>query len=715
MNLLQSLSQQSHPLHNAVSVVDDKNIRSGFDGREMVIYGEDRNCLEMLAREIIFATMLFEEKKFYQIEHALENNKRIDAIAEPDGQGIATNIIEFKNVSVTSINSMNDLNQVFDVAKSQVLNFYLDNNKVRDCFVSIIITDVEKIVNNPENYGLYFDTDEEKKASVYNSLKKYGICIKTFRYNKIRGQLEDMHSNYVCSHAIFQITSLNASKKPTLLPNCLTTVTACKVVNAVSIPTKGQNSVGVKNVRDIKSIEDPEKKKLVHGFMNDLLLEFIEDSTNYFAFFNKGKTKDFTYVLPKTIVFNNDKQNGFIVATLDGALIDGQNSVNSFKIILDMISKKMSAPETMSKPERSLYARFEKMYAMINPINTMTLNENILSKFKVFVENQMIKFEILEVATKESAIDYAIAKNNSIPVSKSELCHSKIADNIQLLGYQLSEAGIDLEFPKKNRPFNMSLDVDKISFEKVIKLLHATLMYKDQKTNNIFHTSYKLNSGFNIGEFEKVKRSYLEKELNLTSEQYKEVNQIDEEIRDLNKAIETAERSIEEAEDEHRCGELTTIGRNKRITRYTSEIDESKERIKALNSSREAYVSFAFKDISTIKNTVKFYLSLCKIAKESQTEADKTLISQYFNYENYWFDVVYVHIMRTHKKPNSLNAQTVASIYRKLTDNFQSLSDNYSFGTTMIRNGNCALIPSKNAEQPNIGIDKFLSILTNVK
>lgn len=98
---------------------------------------------------------------------------------------------------------------------------------------------------------------KKRRPPVYNSLKKYGICIKTFKYNKIRGQLEDMHSNYVCGHAIFQITSLNASKKTTLLPNCLTTATACKVINAIGIPTKGQNSVGVKNVRDIKSIEAP--------------------------------------------------------------------------------------------------------------------------------------------------------------------------------------------------------------------------------------------------------------------------------------------------------------------------------------------------------------------------------------------------------------------------------------------------------------------------
>lgn len=67
MNLLQLLSQSSHSMHKTVSVVNDKNIRSGFDGREMFIYGEDRSCLEMLAREIVFATMLFEEKKFYQI------------------------------------------------------------------------------------------------------------------------------------------------------------------------------------------------------------------------------------------------------------------------------------------------------------------------------------------------------------------------------------------------------------------------------------------------------------------------------------------------------------------------------------------------------------------------------------------------------------------------------------------------------------------------
>lgn len=102
MNLLQLLSQSFHPMHKTVSVVNDKNIRSGLDGREMVIYSEDRSCLEMLAHEIIFATMLFEEKKV----------------------------------------------------------------------LSNIVTDVEKIVNNPENYGLYFDTDEEKKAPRLQFIKK---------------------------------------------------------------------------------------------------------------------------------------------------------------------------------------------------------------------------------------------------------------------------------------------------------------------------------------------------------------------------------------------------------------------------------------------------------------------------------------------------------------------------------------------------------------
>lgn len=713
MNLLQILSNSQHLLHNTVEIIDNENILSSFNGQKINIYADEKVFHESLAREIIFSTLLLQEKKYYKIEHTLENSKRIDAIAEPYGQGITTSVLEFKNVSSDSLKSVNDLNQVIDVAKSQILNFYLKDNRINDCFVSVIVTDIVKIIKSPNDYSLYFETDQEKKAAMLNSLKKYGICIKTYKYNKIRGVLEDMKSNHVCCHALLDIISLNSMKKKTLLPDSLTTTIACSIKNAINLPTKSYNSVGVKNVREVKALEETNKKKLVNELMSGLLSDFIRDSSDGFAFFDKGKTKDFTYVIPKTLVFNNKQGNAFIVATLDGALIDGQNSINCFKIIIDMIDKKINVPKLLTKAEKTLYRNFEKMYMKTNHIKTMTINENILSKIKEFAENQMLKIEIVEVENKEQAINYAIAKNNSMPVSKSELCCSKMLDDIQLLSYQFAEAYIDLIHSKKNKPDNIMDHRDKITFEKVMKLLHLEMNMKLEKSN-IFKVAYRLNSSFNNNEFKTVQKKYLVRKLNLTDIEKKSLDNIEDEIRELSNSIEREKEKIKEANDDFLGGYLNEEGRDRRYNIINTKIETFSEKIKCLKENREAYVSYGFNNINEIIKISRFYIDFSKIIKKVETENDKDLISQYFNINEYWHDIVYIYVVKKYKDYKKLNEEQIVKIFRKITDNFKYLSENYDFGTTTIRNGNAEKIPNKKDDKSNITISDFFNILTNI-
>lgn len=435
-NLLEIIkNDKDHPFHNQVIISEDYKRIKTFNGRNVVIYG-DKTYLEALAREIIVNVLIKDQKRFYKEEERNEQNNRIDLVSQCLFDHQVQSMIEFKNMDCEQ--STNQTDKMLEQAFDQMHSLYIKGqpHQNQDFYTTVIMTDIKKLVNNPLLLERFMTISNDKKLSHGIELfKEFGIYIETRKYNSIGSGFIDNSKKWyqIPKHCIFELSPQKDvfGEKSKI----------CKVKNAIYLPSSS-SEFGIKNVRDIK---DPEmftpKRVLVKDILDTLIEAFNLKDKNLLA--NNGKEKDFVYIENETIIQirNYEEEKKFAVVTLNGAIVDGQNSLDALKRIVHIVDCVLRNQTLDTKFEESIAYKVRE-----SGFN----NKEVLEQFKQFILESHVLIKTTTCRDVRKARDIAISKNNTMEVTKNELTMSENIEKIQYLSNQvLLKSDYIIGYPKK--------------------------------------------------------------------------------------------------------------------------------------------------------------------------------------------------------------------------------------------------------------------------
>lgn len=673
MSLIEQIQDTNHPFFNYIfkdkeNFSTDKNVFRNFQGKDRVYLRTNGSiCKEEIARELIINTILKNEKKFFNIEESSEEQGgRIDINVKVKGH--RTGIYEFKNVE--DIGS-HKLKKVIQDAFTQALNYIVEPKEI---FVSCIITNIETLYLNPEKLTSYFNASVTKRSNYLSCINDYGIYIETRRYNYITKQFDDNNIYYnLPTNSIFYLRE----KDDGISGNNQIVST---IEDALYLPTKSLNSEGTKNIRDIK---DPnislEKSKLVLD-IQDTIIQAYKNRTPY-KITQSGKEKDFLYSKSGTIIIKNKHDNDVIISTIDGAIIDGQNSIDGFRWIVDCLNTMINMT-----PDRTLIG-FEKNIAKrFTDRNINTPHE--LGEILKFILNVEIGINTISAQNPEDACSIALSKNNSMQVTKSEMEISASIAPIQEVSNVLWENyDINLYYPKKEIFFmNKEILSRTIEVQDLVKYVDFTT---SSIKENLLKRIQGLSNGVKNDHFASFIKNYTHLRLNDNSDS----NNILKDIRDLenlNNFLKTL-TSSEEIENK-------IIDNDDKIKTLRNQLKNAKDKC------------YEIKNIDTLKdiiNVVFFIRKFVNLHFNEQNIVDYNIIKDYVSNET---KMVH-HLFGLFFYNNEINgvkkilSEKINDVFNKLLENIRVIHNEYKLSITDIRNRSevdLILKNTKTGEEKNI-------------
>ena len=432
-NLLKKIFEdEGHPFHNILKISEDCNSITTFTGTDRLIYGDKKTCLENLGREIVVQTLMPEDKQFYTEEHYTEEGNRSDLISHvlPNDDQVQ-NIIEFKNSSKAK--DSNTIKNEVKGAFKQIEDKYIPDEN-GDMFASVVIIDTEEIVKNPMNLEQFLTASTAKKEKLKSGLfKAYGIYIETRMYSSVTKGFSDQASYDLPRSCIIEV---GRKVNEFGVESC-----EARLSDLIDFPT-ASGAFGIKNVRNVKDPEDSVHKR-------ELLMDILKTALESFNVGNKenitknGKEKDFVYVSEETILkkIEHGERTKYSITTLNGAVVDGQNSIDCYKHILTVAGKMLEHKEVEGVDE---------MIATRIKEELSNVNAHTIDKFIEFLRDVPVTVKMTVAKDVEEARQIAINKNNTMQVTPNELAVSKNQLSIQVMSHYLFEKRqCVLDFPKK--------------------------------------------------------------------------------------------------------------------------------------------------------------------------------------------------------------------------------------------------------------------------
>lgn len=671
LDIINKMKAQDNPLSKIIKFNDDGISFINFEGKTRTIIGEDgRVMLEELAREILMQTFLKDEKNIYSTENYHTGSHRSDLIAKIEKE--ISNVVEVKENS--NINEAGLINLVDD-SFNQIKNFYV-KDFTNDCFVSVFIMNTELIANNSDLITRYFNLTPMERKDKFKVFSNYGIYIETRRYNNLNKEFSENSWSNLARHGDFSIKnshlSIDGMKK-----------VYCEIQNAINLPSSSTNSYGIKNVRNIKDPNIFSEKK-------DLIISIIETALNAYevklssVITTAGKDKDFLVSEDETIFYTqkySEDYSHLTLCTLNGAIIDGQNSIDSFRWIIETLEK---ALKNKDKEDKGLIGFEQTIYSYFN-----SFNEGQLNKFLDFIKKTDLPINIEQTPDAKTARQRAISKNNTMQVTKSELAISDIQIPIQLLANELLEkADINIDFPKKEIFIpSQKLQERTINVEHLARYVHCFIDYTNAKQHTsglLFRLSQSLGGETKPKSFELLKDQFIDK--------VKEDNEDSKAIKNRIENTRTQETQIKSILEQLKplagtSEQLKDIidNKNLELEKCKIEIDRLNDKLKSLTDvaytvrDRKNLVSLIERIFIIEKNVTKQYEKLK--ADDAKFNVIKNFISNKEKFSHYIF------VMSLHQDLSSeLKVAEAKDLFWNLVSNIEHISNTYVVDMTSLRN-----------------------------
>lgn len=687
-NYRNMLKDKSHPFHDVINFSEDGSSFIGFDGKEQATIAGDRDLCENVVRELIAQTYLANTKDRYITEHAVDGN-RADLVAKIKDE-IAV-VIEVKQLNASAMKEP-AFNRAVRDAFNQV-RMYTKEQKKEDLYASVVFVDIDKLINEPSGFTLYHNKQQSHKFQGFRTYSETGIYIETKRFNT---QISKFDEEKIYHH----FPAIVCIEKHTE-PRFKTTQQKVKMRDAVRLPTASSDAYGIKNVRDIKDHENYlEKKDLTQGILETSLKAYHNKNRTHIA--SSGKSKDLLFSLEETIDFQieHSDYSSIYLVMMNGAVIDGQNSLDSFRYIMDVTDSLVSGYSVKTAFGNKLK---EKIQSDLKNISEIKL-------FLDFVSNSYVNISLDVAKTPEEARETSITKNKTMLVTKNELTssHSNIQIPIQIVASDLmGKFGTLLRYQKQELFFDRVIE-NKIASEELVKLLHviyeeATVKKTGAKKDNDAVSPYSHCIGVIRKLSGKTKPAYYKSLINNHvhgDKKHKSASlmKIENEIREKNNTIKAKKIVVESLQD---------VESEKAVEQYEqadNDIKELQEEVKFLRAkltSLEKY-TYASKNIDMLNDIILLnsrikdvVLSKRKALMMSDPESLE-LINGYVR-KSMYSHILGMLIFKT-KKASRGKSLDVKKLVKTTNEDIESLFDSMVEGFINFKNMyNASIVQVKNA------------------
>lgn len=692
------ITNPDHVFNRLLDIKKDNKSICSFAGIDRVVHGE-KDYLELVGRDIIVKSLFGENKKYYTEEKLTDDNKRSDLLGQVCQGSFIQNITEFKNEPVSNYKNKNghsaekDFIKVVNNAFSQISDDYIeDKYKEEDFFVTVIITDVETLYDDPTRIERFSTTpNEEKKNSPLSLFKECGLYIETRRFsvdeNKI---LNEVSWNVIPNISIYETSKIKDESGQRMKKS--------KISDVISFPFSS-SQFGIKNVRDVK---DPEmflpKKILVENILDTVFKAYEANDFDLIGI--QGKEKDFLYIDEETIFQKIPQPSGnsqFIIVSMNGAIVDGQNSIDSFKIIKKIIESRQKKYQEKNEYNFEDLSSFE--LRLRDEITKKTPSESQLNSLSNFLDECYVSLKITKVKNVNQARVIAASKNASMLVSKSELEASKNYDRIQVISFNLfKKDNLILDYVKKE---NICI-TKKMLLEKGVHVSEASI-YNEMKNNmkktaledtvsalKVFQEKETAKSIKNLCEEYSVNdaHSINEKENN---SQNKKIEGKKSLIKELQSAITEINNNVMSLEslksNNHEISKLITEN-NKKALKKSNEIENIEDEIKYINQrKKDSFVDYyKVNNQKEFSNLIKSILSIRKILDKKHSELRNITL---FNEETIPRLIFTMATFKTENdfKETPLKESVVNKVLNNIIEGERAFKEKYdTLGLTNIRN-----------------------------
>ena len=731
-NILKTVKEnEEHPFYESfLGKISDDCLSLKTGNTWTAIYSENKKQLEALGRELILSTVIQNEREYYVQEKTTEVGTRIDLLSKRLDSKTAHIIIEFKNLDSGTItpdqfkrevaNAFNQIEILYILPESSP---YKDN----DMFTTVVCTDVNVLFepNNSLNIERYLTTSNEQKKQQGSDaiFKDLGIYIETRQHDKNQKKILVGKSEQIW----FEIPKHCILEIPKDTDDFGQKNISSRIEYAVNLPSSS-SEFGVKNVRDIK---DPElfknKNLLVKDILETCFEAYDKNDKTYIA--KNSKEKDFVFIQSDSIIHEqkniNSTPDRIVITTLNGAVVDGQNSLDSFRIILEILEMAINGvlKDELSPFQKQIFIKITSKFE----------TKESLKEFKKFIEDSQVSIKITKAETANEATKFAINKNNTIPVNKSELAISKHIERIQFISHFVLKIGnYVILYPKKRNlgiskntlkkhgvfadilankyaileSFKQAINSTQIDYKQVLLLITN---FNDVSNKNYEKAIEQFCEHFSVivkDENTEEKRRYDEQKITLKNSK-----------SELNRTIKDKEALLKEQENELE----KTIKRNSKIltslhainspevliiekdlidvqNSILNKIDQYTKEIKKLNSDlennnlemdilKDNYLSSSIKKykIAHDNELINFMNSLFLVQNDPNVLKLKTNLFQKETISSFVF-LMTLYTNKINFNSQSFNSNEILDTCNNLQKMLLHFESNYSSGITTIRN-----------------------------
>lgn len=683
------LKDKSHPFHDVIDFSDDGASFIGFDGKEQSTISGDRDLSENVVRELIAQTYLQNTKDRYATEYSVDKN-RADLVSIINNE-IAV-VIEVKQLNANSVTESAFNRSVRD-AFSQVV-MYTNKGQKEDLYASIVFVDLDKLIRDPSGFTLYHNKQQNHKFQSYKTYNETGIHIETKRFNTQAGKFDE-ENTYHHFPAIVCI-------EKHIEPRFKTTQQKVKMRDAVKLPSASSDAYGIKNVRDIKDHENYlEKKDLTLGILETSMRAYRNKNQSHIA--ASGKSKDLLFSLEETIDFQieHSDYSSIYLVMMNGAVIDGQNSLDSFRYIMDVTNDIME-----NKIVKAAFAN-----KIQDKIKSELKSMGEIKMFLDFISNSYVNISLDVAKTPEEARETSITKNKTMLVTKNELTssHSNIQIPIQIIASDLmGKFGTLLKYQKQELFFDNIIE-NKISSEELVKILHvmyeetcnkatkATVLKKattDKPYSDCIAMIKKLSGKTKPAYYKSLINNHVHGDKSFKSST---VMKIEEEIKEKRKAIQANKIVVDS---------LSGIYEESVVEKYEkaeSEIKDLQEEInfqKAKLASLEKY-TYASKNIDLLNDIILLNNRIKEVVQKKKRELAQVDSEANDLINSYVRKSLYHHIMGLlifkNKKENrkkildlkklvKVTDEDIESVFDNMVEGFKNFTAMYNVSIVQIKN-----------------------------
>lgn len=673
IEIVNKIKNKDNVLSEIIKFTDDGNQILNFEGKLKTIIGESgRVQLEEIAREIIMQTFLKNEKSYYSTEN-YHDNYRSDLIAYIEKD--ISNIIEVKESNNLSHEK---LLQLTSNSFNQIQSLYT-NGIENDCFASIVIMNIDKIATNPELISKFHNLSPDRKKDSSEVFNKYGIYIETKRYDCMNKKFINKIDSNLAVHADFKIRANSSFLKSK------TNKIYCEISNALKLPTTSTNSYGFKNVRDIR---DPnisnDKADIVLDILNTSIKAFKKKDSQIIT--SAGKDKDFLIAEDDSIAYMYDykEYTQLTICTLNGAIIDGQNSIDGFRWIIETVEKVL---QNFNLSDKKLKGFEKTIY------DNLDFNKDNMEKYLIFLKKSELGINLETTIDIDSAKERAVSKNNTMQVSKAEIAISGIQIPVQMLSTELLDSyDINITYPKKEM-FCVSQKIkDKtIDIESLSKYFNVARDFISTKKNKDSLPFFKLAQSLSGSTKPDVLKIFIDQYVSKA----KEGNEITKDIDNKIKILEATEKEILKTVEllSNLSPSSTSPDIIELLENKNNELNKTKEEIsrltdKSLSMTDLSYTIRNKKELVSLINRIvlierKVFEQYEKIRNEDFFKILKMFIS---NKEKM---VHYIFVLSMIKQPDinlEIKVNEIKDLFYNLVENIKYIQINYSVDMTTLRN-----------------------------